>query len=104
VARRTRAAQETSRGYHFGDPRASGRARGAGSEFVLATDIRFASRERAILAQMGVGFGSIPGGGPAARLPDLVGRGRALEILLGGEDFDGELARAKRIRQPRRTR
>jgi enoyl-CoA hydratase/carnithine racemase len=69
-----------------------GRARGAGSEFVLATDIRFASRERAILAQIEVGFGAIPGGGPAARLPGLVGRGRTFEILLGGEDFDGELA------------
>ena len=69
-----------------------GRARGAGSEFVLATDIRFASRERAVLAQMEVGFGFLPGGGPASRLPRLLGRGRALEILLGGEDFDGELA------------
>jgi enoyl-CoA hydratase/carnithine racemase len=69
-----------------------GRARGAGSEFVLATDIRFASRERAVLGQFEVGFGAIPGGGPASRLPGLVGRGRAFEILLGGQDFDGELA------------
>jgi enoyl-CoA hydratase/carnithine racemase len=69
-----------------------GRARGAGSEFVLASDIRFASRERAVLGQFEVGFGAIPGGGPASRLPRLVGRGRAFEILLGGEDFDGELA------------
>jgi enoyl-CoA hydratase/carnithine racemase len=69
-----------------------GRARAAGSELVLATDIRFASRERAVLAQVEVGFGAMPGGGPASRLPGLVGRGRALEILLGGEDFDGELA------------
>ena len=69
-----------------------GRARGAGSEFVLACDIRFASRERAVLGQMEVGFGTIPGGGPASRLPGLVGRGRAFEILLGGEDFDGALA------------
>ena len=69
-----------------------GRARGAGSELVLASDIRFASRERAVLGQMEVGFGAIPGGGPASRLPGLVGRGRAFEILLGGEDFDGELA------------
>jgi enoyl-CoA hydratase/carnithine racemase len=69
-----------------------GRARGAGSEFVLASDIRFASRERAVLGQMEVGFGAIPGGGPASMLPRLVGRGRALEILLGGEDFSGELA------------
>src|SRR5713226_6637747 len=68
-----------------------GRARAAGSEFVLACDIRFASRERAVLGQMEVGFGAIPGGGPASWLPGLVGRGRAFEILLGGEDFDGEL-------------
>jgi enoyl-CoA hydratase/carnithine racemase len=69
-----------------------GRARGAGSELVLASDIRFASRERAVLGHMEVGFGAIPGGGPASLLPRLVGRGRAFEILLGGEDFDGELA------------
>ncbi len=69
-----------------------GRARAAGSELVLATDVRFASRERAVLGQVEVGFGAIPGGGPASRLPGLVGRGRTLEILLGGEDFDGELA------------
>ena len=69
-----------------------GRARAAGSEFVLATDVRFASRERAVLGQPEVGFGAVPGGGPASRLPGLVGRGRTLEILLGGEDFDGELA------------
>src|SRR5713226_959335 len=69
-----------------------GRARAAGSEFALASDIRFASRERAVLGQIEVGFGAIPGGGPASRLPGLVGRGRAFEILLGGEDFDGALA------------
>jgi enoyl-CoA hydratase/carnithine racemase len=69
-----------------------GRARGAGSEFALASDIRFASRERAVLGQFEIGVGAIPGGGPASRLPPLVGRGRALEILVGGEDFDGELA------------
>jgi enoyl-CoA hydratase/carnithine racemase len=69
-----------------------GIARGAGSEFALATDIRFASREKAVLGQMEVGFGAVPGGGAAGRLPALVGRGRAFEILLGGNDFDGELA------------
>ena len=67
-----------------------GRARGAGSEFALATDIRFASRERALLGQFEIGVGAIPGGGPASRLPGLVGRGRALEILVGGEDSEGE--------------
>ncbi|HEY0278847.1 MAG TPA: enoyl-CoA hydratase/isomerase family protein [Solirubrobacterales bacterium] len=69
-----------------------GGARGAGSEFALATDVRFASREKAVLGQFEVGLGVIPGGAPATRLAGLVGRGRALEIVLGGEDFDGELA------------
>jgi enoyl-CoA hydratase/carnithine racemase len=69
-----------------------GRARGAGSEFVLACDMRFASRERAVLAQPEVGLGLVPGGGPMHRLPFLVGRGRALEILLTSQDYDGELA------------
>ncbi|NPD70034.1 enoyl-CoA hydratase/isomerase family protein (plasmid) [Lichenicola cladoniae] len=69
-----------------------GIARGAGSEFVLATDMRFASLEKAILGQMEVGFTALPGGGAAGRLPALVGRGRAFEILLGGEDFSAELA------------
>jgi enoyl-CoA hydratase/carnithine racemase len=69
-----------------------GRARGAGSEFVIATDLRFASREKAVLGQFEIGVGAIPGGGPASRLPALVGRGRAFEILFGGADFDGDLA------------
>jgi enoyl-CoA hydratase/carnithine racemase len=69
-----------------------GIARGAGSEFVLATDIRFASREKAVLGQMEVGFGAVPGGGASGRLPALVGRGRAFEILLGGGDYDGDTA------------
>ncbi|MFF2385760.1 enoyl-CoA hydratase/isomerase family protein [Streptomyces sp. NPDC058108] len=69
-----------------------GIARGAGSEFVLATDIRFASREKAILGQMEVGFTAVAGGGATARLSGLVGRGRTFEIMLGGEDFDGDLA------------
>ena len=68
-----------------------GRARGAGSEFVLATDIRFAG-DKAILGQFEVGLGSVPGGGPMARLARLVGRGRAAEILLGADDFPAELA------------
>jgi enoyl-CoA hydratase/carnithine racemase len=69
-----------------------GIARGAGSEFVLATDIRFASREKTVLGQMEVGFGAVPGGGASGRLPALVGRGRAFEILLGGGDYDGDTA------------
>ncbi|MCS5720148.1 enoyl-CoA hydratase/isomerase family protein [Herbiconiux sp. CPCC 205763] len=62
-----------------------GRVRAAGSEFVLATDIRFAG-DRAVLGQFEVGVGSVPGGGAMARLARLVGRGRALEILLGADD------------------
>jgi enoyl-CoA hydratase/carnithine racemase len=69
-----------------------GIARGAGSEFALATDIRFGSREKTILGQMEIGFGAVPGGGAAGRLPALVGRGRAFEILLGGNDYDGDTA------------
>src|SRR5258708_53166 len=69
-----------------------GCARGVGSEFVLACDMRFASREKAILAQVEVGAGVHPGGGGTERLPPLVGRGRALEIVLGANDFDGETA------------
>jgi enoyl-CoA hydratase/carnithine racemase len=69
-----------------------GRARGSGSEFVLATDMRFASRERAVLGQFEIGLGAAPGGGPSTRLPGIVGRGRAFEILLGGNDFSGDLA------------
>ena len=69
-----------------------GRARGAGSEFVLATDLRFASRENAVLGQFEVGIGVVPGGAPMARLARLVGRGRALEILLVADDFDGPRA------------
>jgi enoyl-CoA hydratase/carnithine racemase len=68
-----------------------GRARGAGSEFVLATDIRFAS-EQAVQGQFEVGVGAVPGGGPMTRLGRLVGRGRALEILLGGDDIPAGLA------------
>lgn len=71
----------------------NGRARGAGSEFVLATDIRFAG-PGAVLGQFEVGVGSVPGGNPSGRLPRLLGRGRALEILLGADDFDADLAAA----------
>jgi enoyl-CoA hydratase/carnithine racemase len=69
-----------------------GRATGVGSELALASDMRFASREKAILSQWEVGAGLVPGGGPMARLPRLIGRGRALEVLLGADDVSGELA------------
>lgn len=70
-----------------------GRATGVGSELALASDMRFASRENAVLSQWEVGAGLVPGGGPMARLPRLIGRGRALEVLLGADDIGGELAR-----------
>ncbi|WUH92869.1 enoyl-CoA hydratase/isomerase family protein [Streptomyces sp. NBC_00433] len=70
-----------------------GRARGAGSEFVLATDIRFAG-PGAVLGQFEVGVGSVPGGNPMGRLARLVGRGRAMEIMLGADDFPAGLAAA----------
>jgi enoyl-CoA hydratase/carnithine racemase len=69
-----------------------GRATGVGSELALAADMRFASREKAVLSQWEIGAGLVPGGGPMARLPRLVGRGRALEILLTGNDIDGATA------------
>ncbi|MCP3410197.1 enoyl-CoA hydratase/isomerase family protein [Bradyrhizobium sp. CCGB01] len=69
-----------------------GRATGVGSEVALASDMRFASREKAILSQWEVGAGLVPGGGPMARLPRLMGRGRALEVLLGADDIHGDLA------------
>lgn len=69
-----------------------GRVRGGGSEFTLACDIRFASEEKAIFGQPEVGTGLIPGGGALQRLPLLVGRARAIEIILGGDDFDAKTA------------
>jgi enoyl-CoA hydratase/carnithine racemase len=69
-----------------------GRVRGAGSEFALACDLRFASRENALVGQFEVGAGRVPGGGQMGRLSRLVGRGRALEILLVADDLDGPRA------------
>jgi len=71
-----------------------GRATGNGSEIALACDMSFASREKAILSQWEVGVGLVAGGGPMARLPRLMGRGRALEILLSSADISGDLAEA----------
>ena len=71
-----------------------GRATGNGSEIALASDMTFVSREKAVLSQWEVGIGLVAGGGPMARLPRLIGRGRALEVLLSSEDIGGELAEA----------
>jgi enoyl-CoA hydratase/carnithine racemase len=69
-----------------------GRATGNGSELTLACDMSFASREKALLSQWEVGVGMVAGGGPMARLPRLMGRGRALEVLLSSDDIRGDLA------------
>lgn len=69
-----------------------GRARGHGSEFALACDMRFASRERAIFAQIEMGVCVVPGGGATEWLSALAGRSRTLEIILGADDFDAETA------------
>jgi len=69
-----------------------GRVRGVGSEFILACDMRFAARESAIFGQFEPAFGVIPGAGAAQHLARLMGRARALEVMLGAEDYDAELA------------
>jgi enoyl-CoA hydratase/carnithine racemase len=69
-----------------------GRTTGVGGELSLASDMRFASREKAVISQWEIGAALVPGGGPMARMPRLIGRGRALEMLLTGEDISGDLA------------
>jgi enoyl-CoA hydratase/carnithine racemase len=71
-----------------------GRATGNGSEIALASDMSFASREKTRLSQWEVGVGLVAGGGPMARLPRLMGRQRALEVLLSSNDIGGDLAEA----------
>jgi len=71
-----------------------GRATGNGSEITLACDMSFASREKAIISQWEVGVGMVAGGGPMARLPALIGRNRALEVLLSSEDLRADQAEA----------
>ena len=71
-----------------------GRARGLGSEFIQAFDMRFASKEKAIFAQPEIGIGSFPGGGGMERLHLLTGKARALEIILSGNDYNAETAAA----------
>jgi enoyl-CoA hydratase/carnithine racemase len=70
----------------------AGRTRGAGSEFILACDMRFASRERAVFGQIEAGTGVAPGAGAMQHLARLMGRGRALEVLLSADDFDAGTA------------
>jgi enoyl-CoA hydratase/carnithine racemase len=87
----------------------AGRARGVGNEFVLACDLRFASKEKAVFGQPEVGVGLIPGGGASEWLPRLVGRSRAIEIILSADDFDATAAEAygminRAIRTPSLTR
>jgi enoyl-CoA hydratase/carnithine racemase len=69
-----------------------GRARGGGSEFALSLDLRFGAVGRAILGQPEVAVGILPGGSGTQRLPRIMGRARALEVVVGCEDFDAELA------------
>jgi enoyl-CoA hydratase/carnithine racemase len=69
-----------------------GRARGGGDEFLLACDLRYASRERAIVGQIEVGTGILPGGGATERLPRLIGRDRALEAILTSYDYSADVA------------
>jgi enoyl-CoA hydratase/carnithine racemase len=69
-----------------------GRTRGIGNEFVLACDMRFASRQGALFGQPEIGTGLVPGGGALEWLPRLVGRSRALEIVLSSDDFDADIA------------
>jgi enoyl-CoA hydratase/carnithine racemase len=69
-----------------------GRTRGIGNEFVLACDMRFASRQSAVFGNPEIGVGLVPGGGALEWLPRLVGRSRALEIVLSADDFDADIA------------
>lgn len=71
-----------------------GRATGNGSELTLACDMSFASREKTVISQWEAGVGLVAGGGPMARLPQLIGRNRALEVLLSSEDLGGDQAAA----------
>ena len=69
-----------------------GRTRGIGNEFALACDMRFVSRQGAVFGNPEIGVGLVPGGGALEWLPRLVGRSRALEIVLSGDDFDADIA------------
>ena len=77
-----------------------GRVRAAGSEFVLACDMRFAARESAIFCQFEPAFGQLPGGGGAQHLTRLMGRARALEVMLSARGLRRRDRRAVRLDQP----
>lgn len=68
-----------------------GRATGCGSELALACDMRFSSIEKTVMGHFEVGAGIVPGGAPMARLPRLIGRGRAMEVFMGADDIPGDL-------------
>jgi enoyl-CoA hydratase/carnithine racemase len=70
----------------------NGIARGGGVELAMAMDMRFGSLEKTRLAQPETLLGVMPGGGATQYLPRLVGRARALEIILGGDLYDGHTA------------
>lgn len=69
-----------------------GIARGGGNEVVLGADMSFAALDKAVFGQPEIGVGVVPGGGATQRLPSLIGRARALEVLLSGEDFTAAMA------------
>lgn len=70
----------------------NGRVGGGGSELASSCDMRFGAIGRTVVNQMEVPLGILPGGTGTQRLPRLVGRGRAMEIILGGVDIDAETA------------
>lgn len=69
-----------------------GVCRGGGCEFAMAFDMRFAALGATVLGHPEVALGIIPGGGGTQRLPRLIGRARALEVILGGTDIDAATA------------
>jgi enoyl-CoA hydratase/carnithine racemase len=69
-----------------------GRAGGGGSELALSCDMRFAARGRAVFNQPEVALGIVPGGSGTVRLPRLIGRSRAMEVIFGCDDVDADLA------------
>jgi enoyl-CoA hydratase/carnithine racemase len=69
-----------------------GRVGGGGSELAMSFDMRFGVRGKTVINQMEVPLGILPGGTGTQRMPRLIGRHRALEVILGGIDLDAETA------------